>query len=81
MEDGATLKNGPSAVWLVEEASKSVYEPVPIPVLRTMAWIALETTRRWKRATLRLVKWKKVSKQILYSYEYKDSVTLWLIFM
>lgn len=32
------------------------------PLLRTMACIALGTTRRRKRATLRLVKWKKVSK-------------------
>jgi len=61
MEDGATLENGASAVWLVEEASGIVHEPVPIPLQRTEAWIALETTRRSRRATLRLVKWKKLS--------------------
>lgn len=69
MEGGATLENGPSAVWLVEMASESAHEPVPILLRRTVVWIALETTRRKKRAAIRLVKWKKVSRKITYKYE------------
>ena len=47
----------------MEKASESAHEPVPIPLRRTVVWIALETTRRKKRAAISLV---KVSRKITY---------------
>ena len=70
-----TLEPGASAALLVEGASRSVHEPAPIPLRRTVARIALETTRRRKSATLSLVKWKKVGKNYCIT-KYKGSATL-----
>ena len=63
-EDGASLGPGAGAVLSVEAASKSVNEPVPIPLRRSVARGALEETRRGESATLSLVNRKMVGKGI-----------------
>lgn len=70
-----TLEPGASAARLVEGASRTVHEPAPIPLRRTVASIALETTKRSKSATLSLAKWKKVGKKHCIT-KYKGSATL-----